>query len=179
LISVPDDILTIRKTLAESNGQPNVSEAFRGTRYATSVAQLGLANPVLQAVNQLPLSRSVPYHSIIGYNGNEPLPAGGDGVVPYLSAHMEGALSELVVSSDHSAQETEAAIIEMKRILTVHYNEYALARKALARGERLPPRVTRPSGRTQVRYALSPPDEPREGSQIAGRLDFSASRSTR
>ena len=85
LISVPDDILTIRKTLAEYNGQANVSQAFRGTRYATSVAQLGLANPVLQAINQLPLSQSVPYHSIIGYNGNEPLPAGGDGVVPYLT----------------------------------------------------------------------------------------------
>jgi len=179
LISVPDDILTIRKTLAESNGQPNVSEAFRGTRYATSVAQLGLANPVLQAVNQLPLSRSVSYHSIIGYNGNEPLPAGGDGVVPYLSAHVEGALSELVISSDHSAQETEAAITEMKRILTVHYNEYAIARKALARGEKPPQRVTRPSGRTQVHYALNPPDAPYETSQIADRLDLSAPRATR
>ena len=83
MIRVPNDILQIRKTLAQYNGQVKVSEAFRGTRYATSVAQLGVGNPVLQAINQLPMNESVPYHSIIGYNGKEPLPAGGDGVVPY------------------------------------------------------------------------------------------------
>ena len=77
LIRVPKDILTIRETLAQYNGQADVSEAFRGTRYATGVAQLGLGNPVLQAINQLPMRETVPYHSIIGYNGKEPLPHGG------------------------------------------------------------------------------------------------------
>ena len=134
LIRVPGNILEIRKTLAQLNGDADVSQAFRGTRYATGVAQLGLGNPVLQAINELPLSDRVPYHSIVGYNGKEPLPAGGDGVVPYTSAHVEGALSELIVSSDHSAQETEAGIQEMRRILTLHFNEYALERKALAAG---------------------------------------------
>ena len=56
LIRVPTDILQIRETLAQANGQAKVSEAFRGTRYATGVAQLGLGNPVLQAINQLPMS---------------------------------------------------------------------------------------------------------------------------
>ena len=42
MIRVPSDILQIRKTLAQYNGQMNVSEAFRGSRYATSVAQLGI-----------------------------------------------------------------------------------------------------------------------------------------
>ena len=89
LIRVPADILQIRETLAQANGQAKVSEAFRGTRYATGVAQLGVGNPVLQAINQLPMSADVPYHSIVGYNGKEPLPKGGDGVVPYKSAHIE------------------------------------------------------------------------------------------
>jgi pimeloyl-ACP methyl ester carboxylesterase len=179
LISVPQDILRIRETLAEYNGQASVSQEFRGARYATSVAQLGLDNPVLQSINQLPMSQSVPFHSIIGYNGSEPLPAGGDGVVPYMSAHVEGALSELVVSSDHSAQETEAAITEMKRILTLHYDEYTLERKALDQGVKPPARVTRPSGRTQIRYALSPPVQPGETSPIAGRFDLSVPRANR
>jgi pimeloyl-ACP methyl ester carboxylesterase len=157
LIRVPGNILEIRKTLAQLNGDTDVSQAFRGARYATGVAQLGLGNPVLQAINQAPLSEKVPYHSIVGYNGKEPLPAGGDGVVPYTSAHIEGALSELIVSSDHSAQETEAGIQEMRRILTLHYNEYALERKALAAGSTPAIRITRPSGPTPVRYELAPP----------------------
>ena len=86
MIRVPSDILQIRKTLAQYNGQMNVSEAFRGSRYATSVAQLGIGNPILQSINKLPMSEAVPFHSIIGYNGKEPLPAGGDGVVPYTGA---------------------------------------------------------------------------------------------
>jgi len=169
MIRVPNDILQIRKTLAQYNGQVKNSEAFRGTRYATSVAQLGVGNPVLQSINQLPLSEAVPYHSIIGYNGKEPLPAGGDGVVPYTSAHIDGGLSELIVSSDHSAEETDAAIVEMRRILTVHYNEYALQRQALARGQKPPLRITRPPGQTPVRYALTPPPEQPGNNRVAAK----------
>jgi pimeloyl-ACP methyl ester carboxylesterase len=161
MIRVPNDILQIRKTLALYNGQTKNSEALRSSRYATSVAQLGTGNPVLQAMNQLPLSEAVPYHSIVGYNHKEPLPAGGDGVVPYTSAHLEGALSELIISSDHSAEEKDEAIIEMRRILALHYDEYALERKALALGDKPAARVTRPVGQTPVRCALSqPPGEP-------------------
>jgi hypothetical protein len=157
MIRVPKDVLQIRKTLALYNGQANLPEAFRGSRYATSVAQLGLGNPVLRAINQLPLSEQVAYHSIIGYNHKQPLPAGGDGVVPYTSAHVEGALSELVITSDHSAQEKHDAIVEMRRILSLHFNEYALERQALAKGAKSVVRVTRPPGRTPVIYALSQP----------------------
>ncbi|MGC8643538.1 MAG: esterase/lipase family protein [Isosphaeraceae bacterium] len=168
MISVPRDILQIRKTLALYNGQANVSEAFRSSRYATSVAQLGLGNPVLQAIGKLPLSEKVPYHSIIGYNHKEPLPAGGDGVVPYTSAHIEGALSELIITSDHSAQEKQEAIVEMRRILTLHFNEYALERKALAQGEKPSPRMTRPHGHTPVRLALTQPAiQPPDGGRVA------------
>ena len=86
------------------------------------------------------------------------MPAGGDGVVPYTSAHIEGALSELVITSDHSAQEKHEAIVEMRRILTLHFNEYALKRQAFARGEKPGTRVTRPHGHTPVRYAFNAPN---------------------
>jgi pimeloyl-ACP methyl ester carboxylesterase len=158
MIRVPNDVLQIRKTLVLYNGQANNSEALRSSRYATSVAQLGQGNPLLQTINQLPLSEAVAYHSIVGYNHKEPLPAGGDGVVPYSSAHLEGALSELIISSDHSAQERDEAILEMRRILTLHYNEYALERRALTLGEKPAVRITRPHGQTPIRYALSQPD---------------------
>jgi len=38
-------------------------------------------------------------------------------VVPYRSAHLDGADSELAIPSWHSVQETPAAILELRRIL--------------------------------------------------------------
>jgi hypothetical protein len=38
-------------------------------------------------------------------------------VVPYRSAHLQGAESELVITSGHSVQETPQAILEIRRIL--------------------------------------------------------------
>jgi pimeloyl-ACP methyl ester carboxylesterase len=156
LITVPNDVLQIRKALVQFNGEANVSPAFRGTRYATSVAQLGTGNPIVRLINELPLSDSVACHSIVGYNGKDPLPVGGDGVVPYSSAHLESALSELIVASDHSAQEREEAIAEMRRILTVHFQEYSAERDAIARGQSPPARITRTQGRPLIRYSLNP-----------------------
>lgn len=152
LIRVPKDVMDIQGALAKLNGDDDIGWQFRSERYATSVAQLGLANPVLQAMSKLPMREDVPFHSIVGYNGKEPLPEGGDGVVPYLSAHLDGAMSELVVSSGHSAQETEAAIREMRRVLTLHYNEYAADRTALAAGKPIPEHVARPEGKTPLRF---------------------------
>ncbi|AMV35997.1 esterase/lipase family protein [Planctomyces sp. SH-PL62] len=134
LIRVPQQVVDIQGALAKLNGGDDVGWDFKDRRYATSVAQLGLTNPVLQAIDALPIEPSVPFHSIIGYDGKEPLPTGGDGVVPYLSAHVDGAMSELIVSSGHTAQETEAAVEEMHRLLTLHSNEYAADRMAIAAG---------------------------------------------
>ena len=38
-------------------------------------------------------------------------------MVPYTSAHLAGAGSEVVIPSWHSVQETPAAILELRRIL--------------------------------------------------------------
>lgn len=159
LIRVPKEVVDIQGALAKLNGGDDVGWDFRNRRYATSVAQLGLSNPVLQAISKLQMREDIPFHSIIGHDGREPLPEGGDGVVPYMSAHLDGAMSELVVSSGHSAQEVEPAIAEMRRILDLHHEEYADRRAALAAGEDPPTRVARPEGRTPLRMddALSDP----------------------
>ncbi|QEH32150.1 Alpha/beta hydrolase family protein [Aquisphaera giovannonii] len=156
LITVPSDVIQVRRALLESNGG-DVAAEFRGNRYATSVAQLSIGNPVIKAINSIPMSEAVAYHSIVGFDGKTPLPAGGDGVVPYLSAHLDGAMSELIVSSGHSSQETEDAIREMRRILVQHLEEYDAERSALAAGERPTPAPTRPGGSTPVRRALGDP----------------------
>jgi len=166
LIRVPQQVLDIQGALAKLNGGDDVAWDFKDRRYATSVAQLGLTNPVLQAIDRLPIAPTVPYHSIIGYNGKEPLPEGGDGVVPYLSAHVDGAMSELIVSSGHTAQETEAAVAEMHRLLALHYNEYAAERLARSAGSEPPERPTRPEGPTPLRFDDAAAD-PRVKARVA------------
>jgi hypothetical protein len=61
------------------------------------------------------------YHSIIGREAEgEPLESSSDGVVPYASAHLDGAESECVVRGDHGCQDSPETIREIRRILYLH-----------------------------------------------------------
>jgi hypothetical protein len=80
------------------------------------------------AINKLPLAPGIPYHTIMGDRGkggneNRTKPVRSDGVVPYWSSHMEGAVSELVVPSNHSAHQNAQAIAEVDRILRTYAAE--------------------------------------------------------
>jgi hypothetical protein len=70
---------------------------------------------VLQTLAEVPIA--VPFHSIIGQHHPGPVETSSDGVVSYLSAHLEGAASEFVVQSDHGVTNKPAAQAEIKRIL--------------------------------------------------------------
>jgi pimeloyl-ACP methyl ester carboxylesterase len=64
---------------------------------------------------------NLPYHSIMGnLNGDVPLAETSDGIVPYNSAHLAGAVSEKVIKGGHSIQETPEAVLELRRILRLH-----------------------------------------------------------
>jgi pimeloyl-ACP methyl ester carboxylesterase len=77
----------------------------------------------LRTLAELPFREGLPYHSIIGdLVGNLQAPK-GDGVVPYESAHLDGAASELVVHAAHSVQRNPRAIAEVKRILLLHLEQ--------------------------------------------------------
>ncbi len=74
-------------------------------------------SPLITSIQKLPLSRKIPYHSIIGDRGRGDGPRSSDGVVPYWSSHLESAVSEKIVPSGHGANENPEAIEEMRRIL--------------------------------------------------------------
>lgn len=86
-------------------------------RAPNSIDTLEPNDRFVRAVNRLPLSRAIPYHSIIGDRGRGDTPNSSDGVVPYWSSHLEEAQSELVVPSGHAAERDPAAIAEVRRIL--------------------------------------------------------------
>ncbi len=157
LITLPHMVKEVSHALTKANGVLSISPAFRDRRQMTGVAQLSENNPVLPVIDSLPINPNVTYHSIIGFDGKGTCDLGGDGVVPYTSAHLEGALSERVVPSNHSVQETDKAVIEMRRILWVHLREYDAVRRARALGQPIPAFPTRPNGPTPVVYDLNPP----------------------
>jgi pimeloyl-ACP methyl ester carboxylesterase len=94
--------------------------ALKVTHIPNSVDTLAPNNRFVKAINAIPIAAGVPYHSIIGDRGRGDTPKSSDGVVPYWSSHLEGAESELIVPSNHSAQRNPQAIAEVGRILREH-----------------------------------------------------------
>jgi len=86
-------------------------------RMPNSVDTLEPNDRFVQAVDKLPITRGIPYHSIMGDRGRGDTPNSSDGIVPYWSSHLDGAKSELIVNSGHGAQCDPQAIREVARIL--------------------------------------------------------------
>ncbi len=89
-------------------------------RMPNSVDTLEPNDRFVEAVNKLPITPGIPYHSIMGDRGRGDTPNSSDGIVPYWSSHLAGARSELVVNSDHGAQYNPQAIREVERILKLN-----------------------------------------------------------
>ncbi|MEI6072021.1 MAG: hypothetical protein WCS31_09530 [Verrucomicrobiae bacterium] len=83
-------------------------------RRPTSIAGLSPRSPFLKALDAGPIEV---HHTILGDRGRRNSPNSSDGVVPYSSAHLATAESELIVPSDHSSVRHPAAIAEKWRIL--------------------------------------------------------------
>lgn len=86
-------------------------------RMPNSIDTLEPGDRFVQSVNKLPLAPGIPYHSIMGDRGRGDTPNSSDGVVPYWSSHLDGAQSERIVHSGHSAQYNPETIQEVARIL--------------------------------------------------------------
>ena len=89
-------------------------------RIPNSVDTLAPNNRFVKAINTIPITPGIPYHTIMGDRGKGDAPNSSDGVVPYWSSHMDGAKSELIVPSAHSAHQNPQAIQEVRRILMLN-----------------------------------------------------------
>lgn len=93
-------------------------QAGKPPRLPTSLDNLKASDPFIRAASGLLPPPTLPYHSIIARRKPEvALEHSDDGLVPYWSAHLEGAVSEKVITSWHSVQETPEAVLEVRRIL--------------------------------------------------------------
>jgi hypothetical protein len=90
----------------------------------TSVAELRLDNSFLMTLARLPRRQDVPVHSIIARKDpSTPPEQSSDGVVPYVSAHIDWARTECLVEGDHMCQDIPETLREIRRILALHLAE--------------------------------------------------------
>jgi hypothetical protein len=88
----------------------------------TSIDNMNPTNRFILGLSAIPIADGVIAHSIVGVEGDGPPALGGDGVVKYSSAHIDGVASEKIVNSSHSMQGNPETIQEVKRILIEHAN---------------------------------------------------------
>ena len=89
-------------------------------RQPTALDNMTPGNPFLKTLLKLKVAPGISAHSIIAVDGDGAPERGADGVVRYMSAHLDDVESERVVRSGHSCQGHFATIEEVRRILREH-----------------------------------------------------------
>jgi pimeloyl-ACP methyl ester carboxylesterase len=118
LVKTPLKLLTIGRTIREAaTADP---AALQLKRLPNSVDTLAPNNRFVMAINKIPITPGIPYHTIVGDRGKGDTPKSSDGVVAYWSSHLDGAASERIVPSNHSSPLNPEAIAEVHRILKLN-----------------------------------------------------------
>ena len=86
----------------------------------TSIDNMNPNNAFIKNLVSIPVANGVVANSIIAVDSDAPLSEAGDGVVKYMSAHLDGIESEKIIRSGHSVQGNPETILEVKRILHEH-----------------------------------------------------------
>jgi pimeloyl-ACP methyl ester carboxylesterase len=111
-----DSLRKVHQSLLDSNQPGFFRKSFRQS-LPSSVDQLAWEHPTLMSLFDLHVDSRVTFHSIIADVNDPPVAGGTDGFVPYASSHIDGASSELIVSSGHLCQANPLVIGECERIL--------------------------------------------------------------
>jgi pimeloyl-ACP methyl ester carboxylesterase len=119
LVRLPDPLRAAYSRLMARNGPEFFKPDFR-KGLPTSVDELEWHSPLLMGLDAVKLASTIEAHSIIADRRDPPGPGGTDGLVPYESAHLDGAASEFLVSAGHMCQDNPAVIREVRRILVEH-----------------------------------------------------------
>lgn len=122
-IKLPFALARLASDLAANRDALVLSSADASPRLATSLDSMNPRSEFLRTLADIPLAPGVAANSIIAVKGSGPVEEGGDGVVSYTSAHIDGAESELVVQSGHSLQDNPETVEEVRRILLYHARE--------------------------------------------------------
>src|SRR6266404_4491710 len=99
LVKAPTTLLKVNQALSASlTADP---AALQLKRLPNSIDTMAPNNRFVMGINTVPITKGIPYHSIIGDRGRGDTPNSSDGVVPYWSSHLDGARSEFIAPCDH------------------------------------------------------------------------------
>ncbi len=126
LVAVPRNLLA----LAPGRTISGLTDVGRSLAQGSpqSINSLSPRNRSLEFTLELPIKPGVTYASIIGDRGRGDTPNSSDGIVPYWSSHLKGAISETIVPYNHDAQDRELTIAEVRRLLLAHAAKVPLVR---------------------------------------------------
>ena len=89
--------------------------------FQNGASELSQQSRFMQITSALQMKNGLPYHSIMGQIApTAQITDSSDGIVPYHSSHLEGAVSEKLIEGGHSIQSSPAAVLELRRILRLH-----------------------------------------------------------
>lgn len=123
LVTLPGDLTQRTLTTLTQNQDKLLTQQL--AKLPTSIDNMNPSHPFIKTLASIPVANGITAHSIIAVQGDGPVETGGDGIVKYESAHIEGVESELVVRFGHSVQGHPKALEEVRRILIEHLNDSA------------------------------------------------------
>lgn len=124
LVQLPSQLSRLTEDIVEKSSYALTPLGFEMAQdRPSSIDQLRSTSKATEEFLDKPLNPNVTYYSIIGSNkpeGTRPLEETTDNVVPYLSSHIDGVESELVVAnSPHGVHKEKEGIKEIIRILNL------------------------------------------------------------
>jgi triacylglycerol esterase/lipase EstA (alpha/beta hydrolase family) len=124
MIELPGNVVnTTMSVFSNENIELNEQVSQNTKKVTNSIGNLSATSPFAIVYNQIPVRNDVTYHSIIGTHKDDTGPGSSDGVVPYESSHIDFAVSERLVHSQHGAHQHPDAIDEVYQILLQHLKE--------------------------------------------------------
>jgi hypothetical protein len=111
-------------TLLETANGRELFQPFFQHQAPISVDGMEAGNPLLTAIDTQTIAPDVACHSIIANTRPGSIPEKmSDGLVSYVSAHLDGAASEQIVSANHNCEANLVVIAEVRRILHLNLTE--------------------------------------------------------
>ncbi|MBW8035594.1 MAG: alpha/beta hydrolase, partial [Planctomycetes bacterium] len=123
-IQMPQQLKDIGNMLKANAANLSYVPGKRERPILTSIDQLSPSSSFMEVMEGVEIRRDIPYHSIVAIRNSKTAEGASDGIVTYESAHVDFAVSEKLVPSEHFAQKHPVTIGEIKRILRVHLAEY-------------------------------------------------------
>ncbi|MFO0863690.1 MAG: alpha/beta fold hydrolase [Gemmataceae bacterium] len=112
-----------RQFVSDNRSVLTADYRFRRNR-PTTIDLLKPGNPLLQALDEMPVSPRVRSHTIVGEGYFFPALRPGDSIVPIKSARLPDVESEAFVKAKHTKiHRTMDTVLELERILDEHYAE--------------------------------------------------------